>query len=93
MAIKGDVSAYKNPEVVLRIKHRARCSGKRANKLFEEMKQYLASTQTTSGHRSPSKAVDLAWHEFILFTRDYTEFCHQYFGCFVHHVPTPKLHN
>ena len=93
MSIKGDVSEYKNPEVVLRIKERSRCSRKRAEELFEEMKQYLASAQARSGRKSPSKSVDIAWHEFILFTHEYADFCHQYFGCFVHHVPTPRLRN
>jgi len=90
-SVNGDVSQYKNPEVVLRIREKLRCSTKRAEDLFEEMKQYLGSTQSRSGHKSPSKPVDLAWHEFILFTRDYADFCQQYVGCFVHHVPTQKL--
>src|SRR4051794_15226955 len=25
----------------------------------------------------PSQAVDAAWHEFILYTRPYTDFCHR----------------
>jgi hypothetical protein len=31
--------------------------------------------------------VDWMWHTFILFTRDYAEFCQRYFGFFLHHVP------
>jgi hypothetical protein len=31
--------------------------------------------------------IDEMWHEFILFTQDYTEFCHQYFGEYLHHLP------
>ncbi len=33
--------------------------------------------------------IDAFWHEFILDTRAYQEFCDQYFGIFLHHVPTP----
>lgn len=35
----------------------------------------------------PSKAVDTAWHEFILLTHQYAAFCDQAFGKFLHHVP------
>ncbi|SFV66705.1 hypothetical protein MNB_SV-13-1150 [hydrothermal vent metagenome] len=35
----------------------------------------------------PSQVVDLAWHEFILFTHEYEIFCKKAFGKFYHHVP------
>ena len=35
----------------------------------------------------PSQVVDDAWHEFILFTRQYDKFCQSAFGRFLH--PTP----
>jgi hypothetical protein len=35
----------------------------------------------------PSKLVDEAWHEFLLFTREYAEFCQRAFGRFLHHQP------
>ena len=35
----------------------------------------------------PSKAVDEAWHEFILMTRDYHAFCRKAFGRYLHHTP------
>ena len=34
----------------------------------------------------PSQAVDDAWHEFILFTRQYDQFCRNAFGHFLHHL-------
>ncbi|MDH5654238.1 MAG: hypothetical protein OEZ39_20480 [Gammaproteobacteria bacterium] len=39
----------------------------------------------------PSQVVDVAWHEFILFTREYQEFCHQAFGRFLHHTPAEAM--
>ena len=39
----------------------------------------------------PSQAVDDLWHEFILFTRDYNNFCKQAFGQFLHHTPAVVL--
>jgi len=35
----------------------------------------------------PSKAVDTAWHEFILLTKNYATFCDKAFGKFLHHTP------
>ncbi len=35
----------------------------------------------------PSRIVDDAWHEFILFTRDYQNFCTQAFDYFLHRTP------
>lgn len=31
--------------------------------------------------------IDQMWHEFILFTSDYTKFCEKYFGVYMHHLP------
>lgn len=39
----------------------------------------------------PSQAVDVAWHEFILFTRLYKEFCRKALGRFLHHVPAEAM--
>jgi uncharacterized membrane protein YgcG len=44
-----------------------------------------ANPSTTFG--MPSKAVDTAWHEFILLTKNYAAFCDLAFGKFLHHAP------
>lgn len=31
--------------------------------------------------------IDEMWHEFILFTQDYSDFCEKYFGEYMHHLP------
>jgi hypothetical protein len=36
---------------------------------------------------SPSPIVDEAWHQFILFTREYAEYCNSVAGRFIHHEP------
>lgn len=33
----------------------------------------------------PSQVVDDLWHEFILYTRNYAQFCRRAFGGFLHH--------
>lgn len=39
----------------------------------------------------PSQVVDVAWHEFILFTRAYAAFSRQAIGRFLHHTPTVAM--
>ena len=34
--------------------------------------------------------IDEMWHNFILFTKLYHEYCFSKFGFFIHHNPTPK---
>lgn len=39
----------------------------------------------------PSQLVDDLWHEFILYTRHYQQFCKQAFGQYMHHTPAAVL--
>lgn len=39
----------------------------------------------------PSQVVDAAWHEFILFTREYKRFCDRALGRFLHHTPAEAM--
>ena len=39
----------------------------------------------------PSQVTDDLWHEFILYTRNYNEFCRRAFGRFMHHTPAVVL--
>jgi hypothetical protein len=39
----------------------------------------------------PSQVADDLWHEFILYTRAYDEFCQNAFGQFLHHTPAAAL--
>ncbi|MDD5275737.1 MAG: hypothetical protein PHR16_06615 [Methylovulum sp.] len=39
----------------------------------------------------PSQVVDDAWHEFILFTRSYGQFCQKAFGRYLHHTPAEAM--
>ena len=48
----------------------------------------------TGGRRHvsmPSQVADDLWHEFILYTRHYDEFCSRAFGRFLHHTPAVAL--
>jgi hypothetical protein len=39
----------------------------------------------------PSQVVDDLWHEYILYTRHYQDFCRKAFGRFLHHTPAVVL--
>jgi hypothetical protein len=39
----------------------------------------------------PSQVVDVAWHQFILFTKNYEIFCKKGIGKFLHHTPTEAM--
>lgn len=39
----------------------------------------------------PSQVADDLWHEFILYTKNYQQFCRRAFGRFLHHTPAVEL--
>ncbi|MFI7419799.1 glycine-rich domain-containing protein [Nonomuraea sp. NPDC049684] len=72
------------------VKERVAATEEEAGELFAEAKKYLVLTQVDRSRiwMMHSTRVDDAWHQFILFTGLYTEFCHTYFGRYVHHSPS-----
>jgi hypothetical protein len=63
-------------------------SALQAQEAILEFKRYMALVGL--GYRGlgmVSPEVDEVWHAFILFTKDYAEFCRSVFGEFIHHVP------
>ena len=55
--------------------------------------EFFAITLMAKGRMisMPSRAVDAAWHEFIVFTRGYQIFCRNVFGNFLHHTPAEAM--
>lgn len=39
----------------------------------------------------PSEQVDVGWHTFVLYTREYAEFCQRVAGRFIHHTPDDEV--
>ncbi|WP_100444848.1 glycine-rich domain-containing protein [Glycomyces xiaoerkulensis] len=58
-----------------------------AERVVDQAAAFIAACAATSAPLSPSAAVDLGWHAFILHTRDYAAFCETVAGGFIHHVP------
>jgi hypothetical protein len=61
--------------------------------VIEGLKQYFTVCYIARGAfvSMPSKAVDIAWHELILFTKIYREFCMNALGKFLHHTPVEAM--
>jgi hypothetical protein len=55
---------------------------------IDELRRYFALVVLGWGEVGMmSPEVDHAWHGFILFTREYTDFCQDVFGFYLHHAP------
>lgn len=63
--------------------------------VFEGLRDYFAICAADPDGRAgmPSRIVDEAWHTFILFTREYADFCERAFGGFLHHAPSGPAGN
>ncbi len=67
-----------------------------SEELLVEVVKFLSLVSVFNVTLTPSLLVDLAWHEFILFTKTYEKFCTQKFDRFIHHSPdddTVKNHS
>jgi len=80
--------SYQNDVLIKRFSKRNNVSLKKSYHLFEEMKKFLIICRMLGESCSPSKDLDEMWHHFILYTRDYKDFCITYLGKFIHHNPT-----
>jgi hypothetical protein len=52
---------------------------------------YMCNVANKKMVSMPSQVVDLAWHEFILFTQKYESFCKKAIGRFLHHTPAEAM--
>jgi len=82
-----NVLEYRNPVLAQRFQDKLGISQEVAEQLFEDTKKFLYLCAASEKPISPNKTLDFGWHEFILFTEDYTDFCQKYFGHFIHHRP------
>lgn len=63
-----------------------------AERILDQALGYLKlASSKPEGHYSPSPLVDIGWHTFILYTREYGKFCRDLTGGrFIHHEPTDE---
>jgi len=68
-------------------------SEQEANQVIDGLREYfhLCNIAGRKMVSMPSQVVDVAWHEFILFTRQYEHFCNKALGRFLHHTPAEAM--
>lgn len=94
---------YKNPAVLKLYVQNYPNNKLSAEEAFTEVLKYLwlskkhvlESTENEDNIAFPGQVfmprsmreIDEMWHEFILFTEDYMNFCNKFFGEYMHHLP------
>jgi hypothetical protein len=56
-------------------------------RILDQALAFLGACAVATAPIGPSDLVDIGWHTFILYTREYAQFCDQLAGRFIHHVP------
>jgi hypothetical protein len=93
---------YKNPDLVQLFIQRNEhdLSMDEVSELFADLKKLLFLNYLVTGADAPAKGfyltselelIDQIWHQFILMTQDYHDFCESIFGRYLHHQP--EIHN
>jgi hypothetical protein len=95
-----DIMQYENENIVYKFIENFSITYEEAMDIFNEMKKMLYCCYDLRMRRGkgevdfifkiydPMLIIDEMWHTFILFTKDYTDFCNKYFGYYLHHNPT-----
>ncbi|MFI2345741.1 hypothetical protein ACH492_01480 [Streptomyces sp. NPDC019443] len=52
---------------------------------------YVMGTTRAGDTMAPSKEVDPGWHTFMLHSPEYTAWCQENFGYYLHHKPNSKV--
>ncbi len=81
------VMQYRYPPLIKRLQNKEGLTKEETESLFEDLLKFLYLCGISDLILAPSEKIDLAWHHFILFTKEYRRFCIKYIGCFVHHSP------
>lgn len=85
------ISADLFGRLVARIVHERCMSTEEAERLLTQALAFLQACALNPGAGlAPSRAVDVGWHTFVLYTREYAEFCHRVAGRFIHHTPDDR---
>lgn len=98
-----EILAYKNPAVVARFKKEFPLKAPKAEAIFDDLMRFFWGTKrhVLDKREQPlnqdldffyimdedMREIDQMWHIFLLYTRDYSDYCEKYFGEFLHHQP------
>jgi hypothetical protein len=82
--------SYENQNVVNKISVELNITEHLAHDYFFELKRFLYLCSISEQKLAPTPEIDKAWHTFILFTKDYRLYCHNYLSMFIDHIPETK---
>ena len=90
--------AYRDDQILYKFQERWDVSFEEASELFEETKKWLwlqVAARKQPGSPPMAMTVSLAMvdemlHTFILFTREYIQYCDKNYGVYLHHAPMTK---
>ena len=83
----SDLLAFEHERLIKRYIKDFGVPAETARLRFTGFKQFIAVCGLMDGHKVTSDTIDSVWHTFLLFTRDYADFCRDYLGRFIHHEP------
>lgn len=104
-----EIKNYKNPPVVRRFQKEHPEKADRAEQIFTDLMLFFWGTKKHNQQQKGDpncenlqfffimdedmREIDQMWHVFLLYTRDYFDFCQKHFGEFLHHQPdlVPKF--
>ncbi|WP_244170147.1 glycine-rich domain-containing protein [Amycolatopsis tolypomycina] len=58
-----------------------------AARIMDQALAFLGTCAHSTEPLAPSDVVDIGWHTFLLYTREYAGFCERVAGRFIHHEP------
>lgn len=93
-----ELANYKNADVVERFSTMFGIDQTISEQVFEDMKTWLWLAAVAKKEYSEKPfmidgaliILDEMWHNFVLFTKDYGDFCERFFGNYLHHTPTTR---
>ncbi len=86
-ALYQKFQGYQFKPLLVRLQRELGIRAEEAQQLFTDLKTWMFLCAVSDKPLSPPKIIDEAWHNFVLFTKEYASFCQGFCGRFVHHVP------
>lgn len=98
-----DVLNYKHPGVIRRFQRENPDLHDHAEEIFSDLMKFFWAGRKHEDLKAQEphnqdldfiyimdeemKPIDVMWHTFLLYTKDYMNFCDTYFGEYLHHLP------
>lgn len=94
-----EIHGFKNEDLIQRFHLKFGVTLNESEYLFLNIKKFLwfLSKRDRNIDNFPifqyQLIIDLYWHEFILDTKNYTKFCNEFFGFYIHHSPESSIND